>query len=168
MTNQVTSADFVNSIFLPESVSGSTSFGTDYIVKYQEEILIKLLGYDLYLAYEAGLEVEPTPESKWTDLEDGSTYQINSINYRNVGTSKIVANYVYCKWLSDNWENLSSLGVFRSKQENADYVSPENKMTSAWNEMVKYYDNVCQFIYNNQDDYPNWEPETITKLTYGF
>lgn len=168
MNNQVTSVDFVGSIFLPESISGATDFGTNYIVKYQKEILIKLLGYDLYLAFETGLAVEPTPETKWTDLKNGSTYQIDGINKQNIGTKKIVANYIYCKWVSENWQQLSAIGVFTAKAENSEFASPENKYATAWNEMINYYNNVCDFITEKESDYPNWENEILTKYTYGF
>ena len=64
MNNLVTIANFVGDRFIPNLSKYETEFNTNYIAPYQKEVLIKLLGFDLYLQFEAGLSVE-TPEQKW-------------------------------------------------------------------------------------------------------
>jgi len=167
MTNFVTVANFTGDRNIPVNDKYLTDFN-NFITKYQKEILIKLLGYDLYLAFEAGLAVEPTPDSKWTNLRDGSTYVVSGINHQNPGLIDIVAYYVYCKHVSTNFEQYSALGVYASNVEGGTVVSPENKITSGWNNMLNYYYMVYDFISNNETDYPNWDFTTLKMMTYGF
>jgi len=165
MNNFVTYDDFVGDKNLPNLDKDSTSFDTNYVAVYQKEILIKLLGYDLYLAFEAGLALE-TPLAIWTDLRDGSTYVENGINKQNPGCSDLVAYYVYCNYLSINYEEMTGVGVITSNSSNAVKVAPDNKIISAWNKMYKDYYLVYDFITANVSDYPNWEIEYITKMLY--
>jgi len=166
MNNFVTLSDFINDRNIPLNSEYTADF-TSFITKYQKEILIKLLGYDLYLAFETGM-AEEEPEDKWTDLKNGSTYQVNGINYQNPGVIDIIAYYVYCKHLSVNYEQYTTIGVTANKAENGVTVSPENKITNAWNNMLHYYYMVYDFLANNQTDYPNWEFTELKLITYGF
>ena len=167
MNNLVTIANFVGDRFIPNLSKYETEFNTNYIAPYQKDVLIKLLGFDLYLQFEAGLSVE-TPEQKWIDLCDGSTYQVNGINKQNAGVKDIIAYYVYCKWVSANFEELSGHGVINTTTENAEKISPENKITSAWNNMLNYYYLTYNFIIENETDYPNFDFTVLNMMTYGF
>jgi hypothetical protein len=168
MNNFIDYSYFVGNKSIPNLDKDPTAFDANYIAVYQKEILIKLLGYNLYLAFEAGLDVTPTPLAIWTDLRDGSTYTVDSINTQNPGCKDIVANYVYCKYVSANYEQLTGLGSTSANGINATNVSPENKMIKAWNNMYRDYYLVYNFISNNESDYPNWDFEYITKMLYGF
>ena len=167
MTNLNTYIDFVGSINIPNLEKDIQGFETVYNTPYQKEILVKLFGFDLYTTFEAGLLEDPILQ-KWTDLKNGSTYLVNEIKKENPGLKKLVANYVYCKWLTINYEQLTGLGSINSNSENATIISPENKIVNAWNEMIKLYYQVYDFMYNNQTDYPNCDTEELRILTYGF
>jgi len=167
MTNLITYADFKGKLSIPNIDTDQTGFANNYIAPFQKEILIKLLGFDLYLAFETGL-AESTPAQNWTDLRDGSTYLVDGINKQNPGVKGIITNYVYCKWLSANFEQITGLGVQNANSDNATIISPENKITSAWNDMIKLYYQVYLFMYENETDYPNLETEQLRLLTYGF
>ena len=167
MTNFNTYLNFVGDRNIPNLNKDLTSFEANYNTPFQKEILIKLLGYDLYLAFEAGL-IEPTVLQKWIDLRDGSTYVVDGINYQNLGCKDMVAYYVYCKWLSNNYEQITGIGVINTTSDNAINITPENKMTIGWNKMVDLYNNVYDFLKENETDYPNLNTSTLNKLTYGF
>jgi len=167
MTNFITIADMTGDRNIPLNSKYTTDFSS-FVAKHQKDILIKLLGYDLYLAFETGLAVLPTPDAKWTNLKVGSTYQVDGINKQNPGLIDIVAYYVYCKHVSINFEQYSTLGVYASNIEGGTVVSPENKITSAWNNMLNYYYMVYDFISNNETDYPNFEITILKNMTYGF
>lgn len=165
MNNFVTVSDFVSDKSIPNLDKDTTSFENNYIAIYQKEILLKLLGYDLYLAFEAGLAAG-SPLTKWTNLRDGSTYIVDGINKQNPGCKDIVAYYIYCKYVSANYEQLTGLGSTVASGSNSVSVSPGNKMINAWNKMFTDYYLVYDFISNNENDYPNWEFEYITKMLY--
>lgn len=166
MTNLVVYTDFIGDVDLPNLDKDVSGFNT-FVTKFQKEILIKLLGYDLYLAFVAGLLEEPI-KAKWTDLKNGSTYQIDSVNKQNPGVKDIVLYYIYCKWLSTHFEQLTGLGVIQSNSDNATIISPENKITTGWNNMLNYYYMVYNFISEKESDYPNWDFTTLKMITYGF
>ena len=108
------------------------------------------------------------PEAKWTNLKNGSTYQVNGINYQNPGLIDIVSYYVYCKHVSANFEQYSTIGVDAPNIEGGTVVSPENKIVNAWNNMLNYYYLSGNFIKENETDYPNWEFTILSNMTYGF
>jgi len=168
MTNFVTIADFKGNFNIPISTMNEADFEANYTTKYQKEILIKLLGFDLYCAFETGLAVVPTPDAIWTDLKNGSTFTVDSIKYQNPGCKNIIVAYTYCKWLSANFETLTAMGVTNQKTENSDKISPENKITQAWNEMYSEIEKLYSFILENESNYSNWEPTYFQLMTYGF
>lgn len=167
MNNLIDYSYFTGFRNIPNLEKDVSGFEADYITRYQKEILIKLLGYDLYLQFETGL-AEETIEQKWLDLRDGSTYQIDSLSRLNPGVKEIIADYVFCKWLSVNYNQITGLGVIQANSENAGIVSPENKLTEVWNDMVNYYYSVYTFLEENEEDYTNWEFTQIQIMTYGF
>jgi hypothetical protein len=165
MNNLVTYADFTGDRNIPNLEKDIASFNT-FITTWQKEILIKLLGYDLYLAFETALA--GTPETKWTDLIDGSTYAVSGVTKRNPGLKDIIAYYVYCKWVQVNFNNVTGIGVINATSDNAVKVDPEFKIMSAWNNMLNYYYMVYSFISENETDYPNCEFTELKLMTYGF
>lgn len=166
MNNFVTYSDFTGDRNIPNLDKDLESFNT-FITRWQKDILIKLLGYDLYLAFETGLE-EETPDAKWTNLRDGSNYQVDSVNKQNPGIKDIVAYYVYCKWVQVNFNQVTGIGVINATSDNAVKVDPEFKIMDAWNNMLNYYYMVYLFISENETDYPNWEFTELQLMTYGF
>lgn len=167
MTNLITYADFKGKLSIPNIDKDITGFAATYIAPFQKEILIKLLGFHEYTNFEAGLIEDPILQ-KWTDLRDGSTYTVDEIKKQNPGVKGIITNYVYCKWLSANFEQLTGLGVINATADNATIVSPENKITAAWNDMIKLYYQTYLFLIEKETDYPNLETEQLRLLTYGF
>lgn len=165
MNNLCAYTDFVGDKNIP--IKDVTDFTNNYIAVYQKEILIKLLGFDLYLALEAGLS-EGTIAQKWTDLKNGSTYVVDGVKKQNPGVKDIVVYYVYCKWLSANYNQITGVGVINSTAENAEKIDPEIKIMAGWNTMVNYYNMVYDFINEKETDYPNWDFTELNKILYGF
>lgn len=167
MDNFITYADFVGNRAIPFAQDDTDDFETNYITPYQKEIIIRALGYDLYLAFEAGLD-EVSPLAKWTDLRDGSTYQVDGINKQNQGFKPIVLAYVYLNWITINYQQLTGVGNIKSNAENATVISPLMKVTTAWNEMILLYNQLYDFIKENEIDYPNFSMEVLKVSPYGF
>jgi hypothetical protein len=65
---------FVGELSIPNTSQASISSLTDlFIEKYEDEFLGEVLGYSLYKALKAGLQVLPVAQ-KWTDLIEGVEY----------------------------------------------------------------------------------------------
>ena len=65
---------FVGDISLPVSTNSNISSNlTNSITRYEDEILKKLLGYELWRDFKAGI-AEDEPDQKWIDLRDGAEF----------------------------------------------------------------------------------------------
>lgn len=130
----------------------------------EQELLIKLLGYELYKNYIAGIAVTPTPEAKWTDLRNGKEYTNSSgvltkwpgLRF-TVGVSKksLIANYVYYHYLRDNYTFTTGSG--EKKTALAVNSTPDAKLVRAWNEMIGWNYQLHDFLTVNIADYPQYE-----------
>lgn len=166
MTNLNDKTYFKGSINLPIDEIGGI-LEQIYIPMYQKEMLIDLLGYDLYKAFEDGL-AESVPASKWTDLKNGADYQISTINYNWSGfanAEKIspIAYYTYFKYGNENVAHLTNSGakVFNSENSSSEGVSV--LLVNAYNRFLKLYNDCIKFIEtkNAEDEttYPNFDPK---------
>lgn len=144
MNNFITANDFKIDIALPLNVPQVIdSLNNDYIPKYQEEILTKLLGYTLYLSFESGLAVV-SPTRKWLDLRDGCTYQdyddAGKLQYvKFLGCKEIIKYYVYFKFLNDIQNKVGQAGALKQTLENAEVVPAIYKLYDSWNKMIDLY-----------------------------
>ncbi len=92
-----------------------------------------------------GLAVEPV-EEKWTDLADGKDYTVdyNDVTYnvrwdglRNTVKESLIAYYVYNRYVRANYQQLTGLGVGAQHMENAEIVSPNQKLIWSNNECAR-------------------------------
>lgn len=167
MANLIDTSYFINEISLPvDQVSAEL---TSYITKYEKEILIKCLGYDLYKAFITGLS-SGTIAQKWLNLRDGLDYIDNGITYNwpgliNTSKESLIAYYVFYKYLAGTNSFNSALGQKVVNSENSGNISPVNKQVDAFNRCSSLVDMLGTYInYANGVDsstYPNYDPEVI-------
>lgn len=125
---------------------------SDFIEVYERQFFRELLGRDLYEEFEAATEGYPgssgsplTVETRWRELIEGATYEINGKTTRFRGlidtTSRIprspIAGYVYFYWCRDAYTQTVGIGEVKSKSENSSPASPIFKQVAAWNEAVE-------------------------------
>jgi len=99
----IDSTYFINDINLNIGVYSDL---TQYIDRFEKEVLIGLLGYTLYsemMAAYALLPGTPLP-TKWDRLINGYTYGYNGVTIRwngliNSDKVSFIAYYVYCQYL---------------------------------------------------------------------
>jgi len=145
MANLITSAYFIGEISLPGSaLTGDLADIAPYIIKYEREALIKLLGYTLYKELKAEIDAESYTE-KWNRLVNGHEYEItymgetHLVKWNGLINSELVsllAYYIYYKYVSFHVTQTSGIGEFISQAENSVKVSPSQKMVNAWNRFV--------------------------------
>lgn len=137
-----------------------------FIQKYEDDLLTKLLGYELYKAYKAGIAVTPTPDVKWTELRDGKEYtnsngrllKWNGLKFSNGSLKQsLIANYVYFQYLKDNISFTMGAGEAKPKSSSSDNVNPYPKMVRAWNEMVEWNWQLIEFLDEHEATYPEWD-----------
>lgn len=146
-----------------DTATGNQSLLQWYIDTYEPEVLIKGLGRDLYELFIANFEVDRTnveygnlsggSPPRFIDLLDGLTYTINGENrYWNglrfrtdpstnpqAALRSLLIYYVYYKYLNDNVDSLTDLGVAIEAVKNADIVDPTRLMVFVWREFIKMY-----------------------------
>jgi hypothetical protein len=163
MAQLISSSYFINDINLPSQfLTGTTEIISDYIQRYEEDVLKKLLGYDLYKELKALIDATPQVyPSKWDHLVNGAEYSIGSYTREweglvNTELTSLIAYYVYYHVLKDRVNSYEISGAVISQGDNPVRTSPDNLMTNAWNNFVDSYRDCVQFMIANQADYPLW------------
>ena len=139
---------------------GAYSDLTQYIDKFEKEVLMGLLGYTLYsemMADYAALPGTPLPE-KWDRLINGYTYDYNGVTIRwngliNSDKASFIAYYVYCQYLKAKQFTPAQAGTVQPKNENSIVVDGIANHTAAWNRFVDGYYNCWQFLFQYETDY---------------
>lgn len=150
MANIISIDYFIGEIELPNKSDNSTSIN-QAIVQYEKEILIDLLGYELYALLVADGYESPNTErfqkivnggefdleycgktikSKWNGLKDETTYQ------------SLLAYYTYYEYVRRSNDHLSGVGNMMLQSETGKRENPSNKLVNSWNRMLDMYGRV--------------------------
>lgn len=131
----------------------------------EDELMTRLMGYNLYKLYKAGITAST---QIYKDIRDGKEYT-NSLGIADkwvglaftVGTSKrsLIANYVYWHYVRDN--HTFTTGSGEKKTDLAINVSPDVKLISAWNEMVNWIYALHDFLTVSISTYPDYADVVI-------
>jgi len=166
MANQIDNTYFIGDISLPiDQVAGKI---TQCIKTYEPEILKAVLGFDLYKNYLIGLAENPIL-SKWTDLQNGKDFQVDSIWYNwrgflNTNKESIIAFYVWLKFVQTDGSYISGAGIKQTESENSTVDNTYRLLTINYNKMVDMINELDFFINSNLSDYENYWPKTFTKI----
>lgn len=144
---------FINEISLP-NLDKKPNTVISLIEKYEKEILISLLGYELYREFTEGLTQDPV-DQKWIDLRDGKEFDFDfdgrTITTKweglvNVEKESLIAYFSYYKMRERNKTTTTSVNEVRGKLENSETVNEARKMINAWKNLIKLYGSVCYSI----------------------
>jgi len=157
---------FVHEINIPDSDYTDL---TAYITRYEKEILMKLLGYELYTLV-AAYDSETSPQ-RIKDIVEGKEYTVSDVTIKwnglkNTDKVSLIAYYVFYNYLKNKTTTTSTLGEVRSTSENSQIASPVLKLTGAWRRLKELYGSFDQdslipsaynFLKENESDYDEWE-----------
>ena len=139
----------------PSHMAGNKSL--DYfIAKYEREFLIKVLGFELFEEFTAGLKENPIPE-KWQRLKDKLYWQGGSFKFSPA------ANYVYFYAKNDFKTNTTPAGEVREEVDFAKSADEATKLIKAWNDMAKYMESFNEYMCKNED-YPKFKAYCFSLL----
>ena len=138
-------------------IPGVPSSGSDlqlFIDIHERELLINALGIVLYEEYESN-----PSETRWQELINGKTYEVNSNSYRwdgLLGSNKqsLIAFYVFCEYLRNNQSVYTTTGVVLPSAANSMDVDPTEKYMSCYTSFIKSYQGNYGY-YNGCFDYNN-------------
>ena len=150
-------AHFVNDIYLPQAKPSVTdplvveNKVNDFIQDYENDCLLKCLGYTLFNEFIANVLPDGTWDTgtpiKWDKLltgdtvtaDDGSTLIWKGITHQNVNVEKcLIAQYVYIHFESDDHITRSLIGDVVEEGENSLKINPTQKVVKAWNVFVDW------------------------------
>jgi hypothetical protein len=148
MANLIDTSYFEGEIEVPNSNQAEIAADlNDSITKYEQEVLIYLLGYALFKELKA--QPNYTSGDKWDKLVNGEefTYTVNGATVttrweglKGFSKKSLIAYYVY--WMHRRKRKSYTAGggaEAESKSANSDKVSPYIKMVEVWNEFIKMY-----------------------------
>lgn len=139
---------FIREINIPQNALDSDM--SVFIAQYEKEVLILLLGYDLYVDFIAN-----PSDTRWSRLISGHEYDVSyqglttTIKWNgltNTDLISLLAYYIYYWYLNFHATDTTSVGESVIEKENALGVTPVQKMTSAWNNFVDLYGRVGEVI----------------------
>lgn len=160
---------FVNEINLPDSQFSSL---TDYITRYEPEILKRLLGYELWkLVSEYG--TSPTQPIK--NLVEGKEYTVSGQllkwnGFKNADKVSLIAYYVYYWYVRNKNASFQTTGMRKQADENSVPASPILTLTGAWSILETLYGyngqnfhipSAYNFLSEFRSDYPTWQFRNI-------
>jgi hypothetical protein len=145
---------FVRDINVPISATPAlTTIFTNAILRYENEILKKLLGYTLWKEFTDAVDASEVEGAdplaqKWVDLKDGVDFSFDldghTINTHwdglvNSDKISLIAYYVYYKHRINHESEYTGTGETVLKSENSKVVSPLNKLVRVHSEMLNLY-----------------------------
>ena len=138
---------------------------SDYITTYESKYLNNMLGLTLKTLFLSGLE-EETPDTKWTRLRDGYTYQISGYDYKwsgfvNTDKRSPIANYVFTKFYQDNQRYFTGVGDVVPTKENASRVVMRYTLSEVWNDMSSMNNDLYNFLIQYESDYPTFKTSSV-------
>jgi len=170
MAHLIDKTYFINDISLPGSVlEGNYEVITQYIAKYEPEILLRLLGYDLYKALQAEIDAA-SYTTVWDNFVNGAEYVVEGYTVKwngliNSELTSFIAYYIYYQYMKNNVTTTTAIGETQSGAENGGKISPADKMTHAWNNYIRLYGSISDDLYSpsayrylleNEDDFDLW------------
>ena len=148
MANLIDSTYFIGEIALPAQVlTGDLADINPFIVKFEREALIDLVGYTLYKQLAAAIDAGGPNYSatKWKRLITGHEYEItyfgdtHLVKWNGLINSEkdsLLAYYIYNKYVRYHVTHTSGFGELIQNAENAVKTSPAVRMVNAWNRFI--------------------------------
>lgn len=138
---------FTGEINIPNTDKRVNSYNAD-IARYEKEILLSLLGYELYTDFIAGLAAPDPIDQKWLNLRDGVEYDFeyrgNTIKMKwggliNADKISLIAYYCYYKIRKRDVSLTTSVNEVRGKLENSETVNETRKIINSYRLMLDLY-----------------------------
>lgn len=133
-----------------------------FITKYEDDYLLKALGYPLYKLLKAAEGYPTISTGRFGDLLNGAEYE-NSNGYTRkfpglkVATGNPIANYVWYWFNRDNVSFNTAMGEKKGTAENSVNADQKLKQSRAWNEMVEFTMQMWEFLQANDDVYTEFD-----------
>jgi len=162
---------FVFDINIPDSDYNDL---TTYITRYEKEILMKLLGFELYTLV-AAYNISTSPQ-RIKDIVEGKEYETSDgktmkwMGLANADKISLIAYYVYYWFVKNRNTTLQGIGTLKLKGENSENARAGIKISTAWHRLKLLYGDYGQgeyipsaynFLMKYESEYPEWVFEEL-------
>jgi len=140
--------DFVGEIYISNTDRKETEL-TEAITKYEKEVLISALGYELYALLIADLDDNGIPQTErfvslvngivFTNDFYGKEYPLMWDGLKSTTNQSFLAYYIFYKYVERNATHLADVGNISLDADSGKRVSPINMMRNAWYSMRGKY-----------------------------
>ena len=142
------------------------------IATHEKDYLIKVLGYELYKLFWAGITVA-TPDQRYMDIWKGADFTgwdqrtkrweglvsaiAISIDPPLSVPDSPIADYVYYWYLVGKVNHVSGTGQVQAKNQSSEMVSSAPQQVRAWNNTVEKTRVLLEFLSVNYTVYPEFQ-----------
>lgn len=162
MANILTLADFDSGKAKVNYNSHQEGDFEAYITRYERVYLIELLGVELYNLLIADLVAGVPSSSRFLAIYNPIAVEISGENVTTRGIVEMLKGFIYFHWVRDNMTQQTTVGSKRTSSENATNISGTSALIQArFNDSVEDSRNVQLFIYENDEDYPEYNGKEI-------
>ena len=149
----ITKSDFVGQFAIPKTVNDNID---SFILDYEEQYLIDLLGVELFDLFQADL-VNRIPQTNiYLAIYNKFTEAIGSFVYSSIGMKNMVLGYLYFEITRDNNTKNTSSGQVNNVIETS--VRSGNAMLfKKHNDSIKTHKVIQTYILDNLDVYPTFK-----------
>lgn len=162
MANLVDTSFFVGDINIANTSKPEVAQSVNlFISKYENELLIQILGIDLY----DQMKANPTEERFQKLINGDKDFNWRGLVYTYNGSEtkySLIAYYVYWWWVKDKYIWNSGVGTIRPKPSEGEIMSPALKMMESWNTFSDQAYELTTYIRLNSDVYYEWTPYCLS------
>lgn len=163
MANLIDKTFFVGTLEIAQLSEPSVEASLTILInEFEPKYFEGVLGYEMYKKYLAGILAS---EARMIELRDGKEFEDRwgilrkwkGFSYVEGNKKSPIANFVYYWYLRHNASITTGSGEKKATDtEVATVVSSIHKQCAAYNEMVRQNEILWEFLYSNQDVYPEF------------
>ena len=164
MDNLITISDFKGLITIPDQSSPIVVAKINKCIEEnQDNFLIEAFGYPFYKNIENAYNVvaPEIPAKPYADFVNGCEIEIDGIAYKYNGLKDILAHYIFCIYITENFASVNKTSVTLPVQENSQRVDNNQLLTVIWNRFcAKFHDQFptpYTYLSENEIDYISHE-----------
>lgn len=144
----VNSSDFTDKFELHTGMYDSQKL-TDYIERYEEIYLSELLGINLFNDFKADLVNGVPQNANYLFICNAFKYETDIRLIISRGMKDMLTGFIYFEFMKDKVAQNTSVGMTKPKNENSSVVSAHNPIYLRYNESVKTYKAIQDYIMLN-------------------
>jgi hypothetical protein len=152
----VTISDFTGKFAVSTGMYANTNIQS-YIDRYEDIYLTELFGISLYDLFIADLDVNDLPQAtKYEKIFEAFKEEIGFQLIISKGMKDMLVGFIYFEYMKDSITQTTPIGVVKQQSENSNPISAHTPIYLRYNESVKTYRAIQDYIMQNMSTYPEF------------